>query len=308
MGVAIFTTVPSAAVVSGGTIAFALPATQGLGLFKLNGGHKLNCRGLNTIFDFPKDFTVSFSGSTATVTYNGVTSIPAGTEVQLQLEYAGDNDGRQLGINDWRSTEGQGRFMASLGNVALIHIGAPAVGAATTVVNAAARAAVGKTTYAAPVVLDVPRALTVKSSTTDTTQKVTIRGVDVYGQALSETLSLNGTSAVNGKKAFSVVYSDEVDIALAGNLSIGTQNVFGLPFFLPGGTSAGAGYVLKEVQDGAAATAGTFKGGDLTKATAATGDVRGTWSPNATPDGAKIFDIIVAVTDTRFLGVPQYGA
>jgi hypothetical protein len=311
MGFSIYYATPSAAVATGGTIAFALGNASNLGQVKFEGGHVLYARGLQAQFAFPNDFTVAYSGSTATVTYNGTTAIPAGTLVELQLEQPGENSYLTIGGSLVSDT-----LKDSLGNVRAVNarlqrvlFGAIAASSATAVLNAAARAGTVKNVYTTPVVLDVPRGLTVKSSTTDTTQTVIVFGIDEYGVAMSETFALNGTTPVNGKKAFKTIVADQNNIAMAGNLSIGTTNgVIGLPFFLPGGTSAGIGYVLKEIQDGAVATAGAFFGGDLTKATATTGDVRGTWNPNSAPDGAKVYEVVIFGSDITFKGVPQFTA
>jgi hypothetical protein len=309
MSFVIVNATPSAAVATGGTIAFALANSSTLGQVKLEGAHVLYARGLQAQFNFPNDFTIAYSGSTATVTYNGTTSIPAGTLVELQLEQAGENNYLTVGgsITGDTTKDILGNVRAVNARLQRVIFGAVAAASATAVVNASARAGTVKTTYATPVVLDVPRGLTVKSSTTDTTQTVIVFGIDEYGAAMSETFTLNGTTPVNGKKAFKTVIADQNNIALAGNLSIGTTNgVLGLPFFLPGGTSAGIGYIMKEIQDGAVATAGAFFGGDLTKATATTGDVRGTWNPNSAPDGAKVYEVVVFGSDVSFRGVPQF--
>ncbi len=309
MSFKVLTSTPSAAVASGGTLTFTLGNAAEWGQVKLEGGHFMYAEGLQAGFNHPVDFTMSVSGATITVTYNGTTSLPAGKNVVLQLETPGENnyllDSSNIPAKDYLGNI----RTATLARPVRVLIGNPAAATATSIVNAAARASGLTTTYTTPVVNALPAALTVKSSSAgDTTQTVTMRGYDEYGVAVTETLTLNGTSAVNGLKAFKTVVSDTTSAALAGNLSVGTQNVFGLPCFLPGGTSAGVGYVLKEIQDGAVATAGTWKGGDLTKASATTGDVRGTWAPNATPDGSKVFELVVMFTDITFRGVPQYGA
>jgi hypothetical protein len=252
--------------------------------------------------------SISWSSATATVTYNGTTTIPGGSVVKLQLETAGENNylttPRPDVIKDVR-----GNIRSTAAALYRVLFGAVAAASATAIVNAAARTGTNTlTTYTTAFVMDVPRAATVKSSNAgDTTQTVILRGTDEFGVAMSETLTLNGTSAVNGKKAFKTVVSDQTSATLAGNLSVGTQaGVLGLPFFLPGGTSAGAGIVVKESQDYATPTAGTFVGGDLTKATATTGDVRGTWTPNAAPDGTKVYEVIISASDVTFRGVPQF--
>jgi hypothetical protein len=309
MSFKIFNATPSSAVATGGTIAFALGTASVLGQMKFEGNHVLYARGLQAQFAFPGDFTISFSGSTATVTYNGTTSIPANTLVELQLEAAGENNYLASSIEPKDSVfDVLGNIRAVVARPVRALFGAIATASATAVLNAAARAGTVKNTYAPAVVLDVPRSLVyVSSNAGDTTQVITAFGTDEFGVAVSETVTLNGTTPVNGKKAFKTVLADQNSVALAGTLSIGTRaGGIGLPFFLPGGTGAGIGYVLKEIQDGAVATAGTFVGGDLTKASNTTNDVRGTWTPNSAPDGAKVYEVVIMASDLTFKGVPQF--
>lgn len=307
MGFKILSATPSAAVASAGTIAFTLGNAAEWGQVKLEGNHVLYAEGLQAGFNFPADFTVSASGATVTVTYNGTTSIPANTLVKLQLETPGENNYLGAANTDTNVVKDfYGNIRATTARPMRALIGNPAAGSATAIL---ATTAVGDTAVHALTtvyVCDVPRVLTIKSSGADTAV-ITIRGTDEFGQAVTEAMTLNGTNAVNGKKAFKTVISYQAAAgAPSNNLSIGTLNTFGLPFFLPGGTSAGAGYVLKEAKDGATPSAGTFAGGDLTKATSTTGDIRGTWAPNDTPDGSKVFEVVIMASDLTFKGVPQY--
>jgi len=310
MGFKIYTFSPSSAVATGGTMAFVLGNASELGMVRNEGNHVLFAEGLGAQFNFPNDFTVSWSGSTATVTYNGTTSIPAGSVVKLQLETAGENN--YLTSIPATLAEVGKDYLGNIRwvNARLVRVlfGAIATASATSIVNAAARTGTNTlTTYAAGTVNDVPRNLQVTSSSAgDTTQTVIVRGLDEFGVAMSETFSLNGTSVITGKKAFKTLISDQVSATLAGNLSVGSNTGIGLPFFIPGGTGVGIGNILKELTDNAVPTAGTAKGGDLTKATATTGDVRGTWVPNTAPDGAKVYEAWVLSSDTSFRGVPQF--
>ena len=309
-----YSNTPSSAVATNGTIAFTIPASL-VGAFQYQGGHVLYAEGLQAQFQFGATggFTIAWSASTATVTYKGTTSIPANTVVRLQLEYDGaDNylatDFRKEAIFDYQKI----LPMAVRAQEYRVNFGSPAAASATAILSAVATAdtvvhtITGGTAPGGYYQLDWPRGLTIKSSGADTSV-ITLRGLDYLGNAMSESLTLNGTSAVNGKKAFWVVISYQAGTAMSNNLSIGTQaGVLGLPFFLPGGTGAGAGYVIKEAADGATPTAGTFVGGDLTLATATTGDVRGTYTPNTAPNGTHIYEIVVSGSDQPFLGVPQY--
>lgn len=310
MGFQILNATPSSAVASGGTIAFTFGTNSDLGQVRFEGGHVLFAEGLGAQFNFPNDFTISFSSLTATVTYNGTTSIPAGTLVKLQLETAGENNY----LTSLPSTLNEvtkditGKIRSVNARLVRVLFGAIATASATAVVNAVARVGTNLlTTYTTPFVMDVPRNVQVVSSNAgDTTQTAILRGTDEFGVAMSETISLNGTTIVAGKKAFKTLISDTTSATLAGNISIGTNTGIGMPLFLPGGTGAGLGYIVKEVQDGATPTAGTAKGGDLTKASGTTGDVRGTWVPNSAPDGTKVYEVFIAASDTNFKGVPQF--
>jgi hypothetical protein len=111
--------------------------------------------------------------------------------------------------------------------------------------------------------------------------------------------SASGTS-LTGKKAFKTVTGITVSANVTG-LTVGTAKVLGLPVFV-----AGAAEVIREIQDGAVATAGTLVVGDLTTATATTGDVRGTYAPNGTPNGSITFELLVALRSPEFTGNAQF--
>jgi hypothetical protein len=155
----------------------------------------------------------------------------------------------------------------------------PATASNTSIVNAQAVAAAGAVTLAAtaPITLDrTGRCLRFASSNAgDTTQTVTVTGTDMYGQAMSETRTLNGTSAVNGTKAFYTVTGVTASAALTGNLSVGTRDAYGLPVRV-----TDAAYVVSAKWDATLAdNAGTFTAADTTSpATATTTDVRGVFA------------------------------
>jgi hypothetical protein len=148
-------------------------------------------------------------------------------------------------------------------------------------------------------VLDCPRNVIIDSGGADTAV-LTISGFDEYGIAMSEALTLNGTTAVPGKKAFKRITSVTSSATIANGAFVGTGDVLGLPVFL-----SDVGLVMKEMQDGVAATAGTLLKGVTTAATTTTGDVRGTYDPNATTDGTKRFTLVAAIGNPGYKGVAQ---
>lgn len=305
---------PSAALATNGTQTFVFGSAADMQKARLMGGHVIYAEGIQSLLQFPKDFSVSWSVATATVTYLGTTTIPAGTLMRGQFETGGENQY----LTDYVPSvlkNNVGSIRAINARWMNVKIGAPILGTATGVLAATAYTTLNLVTLATPVVLDVPRAVSVKSSSaSDTTPTViTIRGFDEYGAAMSEALTLNGTTKVSGNKAFATVtsYQATTGPAMVGNLSIGNDvKAYGLPFFLPGGTggSNSLGWII-ELKDGVVPTAGTVKGGDLTLATGTTGDVRGTYAPNAASDGVIEVDLLMVAPDNKlFLGVPQYSA
>lgn len=147
----------------------------------------------------------------------------------------------------------------------------------------------GETRY----VLDTPRAIVIDSDAAgDTTQTATVSGYDVYGQAMTETIAFNGTTAVAGTKAFKSVTQIAISAALAGNGFVGFNDVLGLPVRV-----TDAAYIISAKWDATLADdAGTFAAADTTSpATATTNDVRGTYLPSSAADGSKRLVMAIAV-------------
>jgi hypothetical protein len=147
---------------------------------------------------------------------------------------------------------------------------------------------------------DVPRNIVVDSGGADTAV-LTFTGRDEFGATVVESITLNGTTAVQGKKAFKYIDDVSASAAIANGAFAGPGDILGLPFFLPS-----TGHVLREMANGAAPTAGTLVAGVTTAATATTGDVRGTYDPNSACDGDIFFSLLVYAADPSDKGVPQY--
>lgn len=160
----------------------------------------------------------------------------------------------------------------------------------------------------------------VSSSVSDTTVTITVSGWDVYGVPMTETATLNGTTAVAGLKAFKSIKSVTTGVAsLVGNVSVGT-----------GATGANANgrvglalrsdswsYIQAYVAD-AGLTANTgFTKADLSVASATTGDVRGTYGLQVAANGTTRVAIYVNPTQYQWsqstnlspqlaFGMPQF--
>lgn len=289
-------TTVSAAVASGGTITFAYPSGKDAGNYRGSNQHSLYSKGLMSYFANPSQFTIAF-GASPVVTYNGSTTIPAGTDVSLQLNYVGaDNAIAAIASTTPRMKVlrpfivDYGAVDAASANAVFLSAALTAAGSVTPVVPTGALTASGVATF------DVPR--NVVAAWTGTSV-ITITGTDEYGVVVRES-SASGTS-LTGKKAFKTVTGISVSADVTG-LTVGTGVVLGLPTFQP----YAAGNVVKEIQDGANATAGTFVAGVTTTATATTGDVRGTWAPNGTPNGTINFATVVLLDDPNYRGITQF--
>ena len=288
-------TTVSAAVASGATITFAYPAGKDVGSYRGSSRHRLYSKGLMAFFENPSQFTIAF-GANPVVTYNGSTTIPAGTEVSLQLNYVGADQNPDAIANTANRLKALKPYLVDFGAVdtadpdgAVASQAATAVGGLATGINGAL-ASGGVATF------DVPRNVVAGWTTTAV---LTVTGTDEYGAVIRESSASGAT--FTGKKAFKTVTGISVSADVTG-LTVGSGVVLGLPAFIP----YAAGSVVKEIQDGANATAGTFVAGVGTAATALTGDVRGTWAPNGTPNGTINFATVLLLDDPNYRGVAQF--
>lgn len=161
------------------------------------------------------------------------------------------------------------------------NLGAPIAALATGILSAQSIAAAVNTTvftasYNDTVMGIFGRDVTIIASGA-ATSTVTIRGFDYLGQPMSETLTLNGATAVSGVKMFRHVTRVEAAITAATTINVGWGNRLGIPY------RAVNTVLEKELVAGVAPTAGSLVAGPLpTAATTATSvDSRGYYTPNA---------------------------
>lgn len=156
--------------------------------------------------------------------------------------------------------------------------------------------AFGVTRYTA----DVPRAVSITSGGDDHLITFLVRGYDYTNQAMSETITGANAGAAAGKKAFMSVVSITPSAAIAGTVTAGTLDVFGLPVAV-----TDAGYLSQPKWNNTlAANAGTFVAADTTSpATSTTGDVRGTYAQaGAAANGTRRLIILVALSAANIGG------
>jgi hypothetical protein len=172
-----------------------------------------------------------------------------------------------------------------------VTLSATAVAAAQAVAAAGNLTINGASATAGVATLDVPRCVSIVSTGADTTQTATVIGTDAYGIPMSEAILFNGTNTVAGQKAFKTVTRVAISAALAGNASVGSTDIFGLPF-----RANTRNYVLT-AWNGAFVTTGTFAGADATTATTTTDDVRGTYLVPDAANGTKRLTLWVNIFD-----------
>lgn len=283
----------SSNVATSGTFTVAYPDGYDESVFSEQ-GHKLSVIS-GADYESPKDFTVAFGADNATVTWNGSLTLTAGTEMYVQFNVKG-SDG-DIDLRNFQNGAVTRLFAVE------INLGAPdAADANGVVASQACTAAGGLATgingalaSGGVATFDVPR--NVVASWT-TTAVLTVTGTDEDGNVIVES-SASGTS-LTGKKAFKTVTGISSSADITG-LTVGSGVVIGLPVYLPD-----AAYVIKELEDGAAASAGTIVAGINTASTATTGDVRGTYSPDSAPDGGKHFSLVALLDDPNNRGTAQY--
>lgn len=285
----------AALVATGGTFNVNYPTGKGKGNFAH--GQKVKLAVGNVRFSCPDDFTVAYNAGNMTVTYNGAASLAAGSLFFLQL------DEKSAGM--FAADPAVGGFVFSKPmTLCAINLGAPAAASANAIQTTAAL------TAAAGAVAPTGGALVsggVANLATLTGRNVvaawtnaailTVNGLDIYGKPMSEK-SAAGV-AFTGKKAFAKITSIQVSADVTG-LTIGTGNVLGLPIYLPN-----AAMILKESMDNAAAAAGTVVAGldNATKSTQTGGDIRGTYAPNSAPNGARVYELLIATDDPTLPGI-----
>lgn len=279
----------------GGTFTANYPAGKSGADYRGGDDHTIVSNSAPALFAKEGDFSIAYGTSNMTVTILRGRGFTAGDIINLNLDRAAIGPGEEVVMADPEKMAGctlvrinLGKPVASDSDGVVASQAATAAGGLATGINGAL-ASGGVATF------DLPR--NVVAAWTNTAV-LTVTGTDEYGNVIRES-SGSGTS-MTGKKAFKTVTAVSVSADVTG-LTVGTSKVLGLPVFL-----AGTGEVLRELQDGAAPTAGTVVAGDTTAATATTGDVRGTYAPNSNPNGSLLFELIVALRSPEYRGVAQF--
>jgi hypothetical protein len=154
----------------------------------------------------------------------------------------------------------------------------------------------------------IARALRFVSGGNDSGITFTVRGYDIYGFPMTETVTGGNVATANGKKAWKYIKTITHTGSVAGTLSIGTTDIIGLP--LRCDTWGYANIMWNNVF----VTANTgFVAADTNTATATTGDVRGTYTLQGAASNGTLRLIIqqslmaaALGADTGIFGVTQF--
>lgn len=278
----------ASALAAGGTLTVNYPTGQGRGPYQNALGHIIVAG--NQVYTAPAQFTVTLNAASFVITLgSGLTTIPAGTTLLIQLQRQGAD-----------LPAGFPSVAMANANLVSISLGSPIAAAANAhLLSAALTLASGGVTAFTGALAgtnDVPRNIVAAWTNTAV---LTVRGFDQYGNAMTES-SGSGTS-FTGAKAFARITRVSVSADVTG-LTVGTGVVLGLPVYLPAVAN-----LIRESVDGAVPTAGTTVAGVQTVQTATTGDVRGTYNPNSAPDGSRSYVLLCALPDPTNIGVAQFG-
>ena len=240
----------------------------------------------------PTEFTVLFGLTNITLTVITSVAITAGAVCYLNLDRAGEEFDEDVASF--------GRM--AIQQVARIILGTVETAAAAGVCASQALLAVnngllnGSLLAGGAIVFTTPR--NVVAAWTNTAV-LTVTGTDEYGNVMVES-SASGVS-FTGKKAFKRITRVRVSADVTG-LTVGTGVVLGLPCYL-----ADVADAFRESVDGVVPTAGVFVAADRTlPATALTGDVRGTWAPNAAPNASNFYEAALLVRSVGYRGAAQF--
>ena len=209
------------------------------------------------------DFTVTLGDTAATLTWKSATTLAAGTAISVQANIKGTGDleaksSKMDEVTIVKRTKGQTLARVIFGNPLTadtdgILDGVSATDSATSYDSDDFASAYDSTNG-----LDVPRNLTAVG-TAGSDHVITVTGEDEYGDVIIETLTLSGTTAIVGDKAFKKVTTVAVAAGAASDtFDMGWGDKLGIPMFLKD-----AGQIIAEYEDGSVLTAPATAGGKI---------------------------------------------
>jgi hypothetical protein len=292
----------SSVLTTGGTVTIGYPGGRSRGDYEFGVDHRLVWNGV--VLRAPSDIAVALNATTVVFTVNANVTIPSGATIWLQLDRAGSGKGAfEQMMDDLALTAQGGKLAMVAAPLVFLSLGSPLMMSATgvcasqtpgsmptTSATALALTINGALAAGGKAYMDVPRNISVTSAANVSTQTYAFGGIDVFGNVQWEWITGPNVTTVYGKKAFARVdYAMVWGTGAAAAVTVGMGKVFGLPFPIPY-----VALVLKEMNDGAVLTTGTFAAADASTQSGTTGDTRGTYSPAATVNGTIGLQLIIA--------------
>lgn len=142
--------------------------------------------------------------------------------------------------------------------------------------------------------LDYERAVFITAPGTETGVNFTIYGTDMYGESLTwSTAGPAAGEATTSAKTFKTITRVAVDTATTSSITVGTADVFGLPFKL-----ATFDDLVTINYNGALVTSATgVTVADTTTPSATTGAVRGKYAVQTASNGSRVLSVYQCVID-----------
>lgn len=164
--------------------------------------------------------------------------------------------------------------------------------------------------YEKPIEIDAPygAALSVVASGASTSD-INIKGFDYLGQPMTETVTLNGTTAVATKKCFKYIERIEIPASTAVTITITRKLILGLPYRTT--------KILAEERDGNTSTTSQLIAPTTVASTAISVEPRGKFNLATYAAAAHVVAVLVASDEVftingkeegGLFGIPHYSA
>lgn len=164
--------------------------------------------------------------------------------------------------------------------------------------------------YEKPIEIDAPygAALSVVANGASTSV-ITIKGFDYLGQPMTETVTLNGTTAVATKKCFKYIERIEIPVSTAVTITITRKLLLGLPYRTT--------QILAEMRDGEKVSTATLVAPSIIASTAVSTEPRGIYNLATYASAKRVVAVLVASDDVftingkdegGLFGIPHFSA
>ena len=149
----------------------------------------------------------------------------------------------------------------------------------------------------------------VLAASSSSSSDIVVHGFDYLGQPMSETITLNGTTPVNGKKCFKFVDKISTPASTAVTITVTRGLLLGLPFRTI--------KILSEERDGAVSTTSQLVAPTTSASTATGYEPRGAFNLTTYAAAAHVIAVLVASDEVftisseeqgGIFGIPHYDA